>query len=247
MKAFILAAGLGTRLKPLTGDKPKALVEVNGTSMLGNLILHLKTKGIRQFLVNLHHFSAQIIEHVEANGQFGVDIAFSDESEALLDTGGAIGKAAWFFKGNEPVLVHNVDILSTLNPDELRGYHRKQNSLVTLCVRKRKSTRALLFDRQMQLRGWANLSKKEFRWVGQPSPGANRFAFSGVYLAQPEFAEKLTMKGRFSIIDAWLSMAGTERVLGFEDKSDYWFDLGTEEKIKAAEDFLKDSENRKSS
>ena len=244
MKAFILSAGLGTRLKSLTTVKPKALVEVNGTSMLGNLILHLKAQGIRQFLINLHHFADQIIRHLESHDHFGVDIIFSDETQQLLDTGGAIRKAAKFFKGNETILIHNVDVVSGINLKELTSYHKQKKALASLCVRKRDSSRALLFDNKMQLGGWAHLGQNHFKWVDQPLANFNSFAYSGIYLAQPEFAEKLPFTGRFSIIDAWLEMAQTERIVGFEDLSDYWFDLGTKEKIQRAEDYFNKDKNQ---
>ncbi|MCF6170542.1 MAG: NTP transferase domain-containing protein [Bacteroidales bacterium] len=238
MKAFILSAGLGTRLGPLTATKPKALVEVNGKSMLENLVLHLKNQGIQQFLINVHHYAEQLIQFVKDKNSFGVDIRFSDESLQLLDTGGAIQKAAGFFEGNETVLIHNVDVVSGVKLKELAGCHKQRKALVTLCLRKRNSGRALLFDEKMALTGWTHLGKKEFKWVGPPQSNFNSFAYSGICLAQPGFAEKLPFTGRFSVIDAWLTMAQTERILGFEDKSDYWFDLGTEEKIASAENYF---------
>ncbi len=241
MKAFILAAGLGTRLGSLTADKPKALVEVNGKSMLENLVMHLKSQGIQQFLINIHHFAEKVIQHVKDKNNFGVDITFSDESQELLNTGGAIINAADFFKGDEIILVHNVDVASGMKLEELANYHKQKDALVTLCVRKRESSRALLFDEKMQLGGWANLVQDDYKWVGKPMKNYETFAYSGVYLAQPNFAEKLPFTGRFSIIDAWLKMAATERIVGFKDFSDYWFDLGTKEKIAVAEEyFLKD-------
>jgi NDP-sugar pyrophosphorylase family protein len=239
MKAFILAAGMGTRLGSLTADKPKALVEVNGKSMLENLILHLKLKGIQQVLINVHHFSDKIIQHVEVKNNFGVDITFSDESQELLDTGGAIRKAADFFKGNESILVHNVDVASGINFEDLESYHKKNNALATLCVRKRESSRALLFDEKMQLSGWANWAKDDYKWVNKPMTTFDSFAYSGIYLVQPDFAKKLPFTVRFSIIDAWLKMAKTEKIIAFEDKSAYWFDLGTKVKIGVAEKYLK--------
>ena len=238
MKAFILAAGMGTRLGSLTADKPKALVEVNGKSMLENLVLQLKLQGIQQFLINVHHFSDKIIQHVEAKNNFGVDITFSDESQELLDTGGAIRKAAVFFKGNESILVHNVDVASGINFEDLESYHKKNNALATLCVRKRESSRALLFDEKMQLSGWANWAKDNYKWVSKSMTTFDSFAYSGIYLVQPDFAKKLPFTARFSIIDAWLKMAKTEKIIAFEDKSAYWFDLGTKKKIEAAERYL---------
>jgi len=143
-----------------------------------------------------------------------------------------------FFKGSEPVLVHNVDVASGINLVELASYHSKTDALATLCVRKRNSTRALLFDENMALGGWANLAQSDYKWVSNPQTDFHSFAYSGVYLAHPAFAEKLPFDGHFSIIDAWLKMAETERIIGFEDQSDYWFDLGTKEKIVKAEAYF---------
>lgn len=239
MKAFILAAGLGTRLKSMTSDRPKALVEVNGKSMLENLLLHLKLQGIHRFLINVHHFADQIIDHIKSNENFGLDITFSNEAQQLLDTGGAVRKATAFFKGDEAILIHNADVASGIDLKKLFNFHEQHDALATLCVRKRNSGRALLFSEKMNLCGWANLKQNEFKWTDKPTDNYNSFAYNGIYLAQPEFASKLPFTGRFSIIDAWLKMAKTERILGFEDTSDYWFDLGTPEKIQEAENYFR--------
>ncbi len=239
MKAMILAAGLGTRMGELTRNKPKALFPVNGVPMLELVIERLKKQGIKKFLVNVHHFGDEVIAYIEKNDRFGVDIQISDERDELLDTGGAIRKAKEFFRGNEPVLIHNVDVLSNLNLNDLIRHHQKTNTLVTLVVRKRKSGRALLFDDEMQLTGWADLKNKIFKWVSGPVENFETFAYSGIYLANPDFAEKLPFTGRFSIIDAWLEMAKTERIVGWSDTSSVWFDMGTAEKIRAAEEYLK--------
>jgi len=239
MKAMILAAGLGTRLGELTTDKPKALIPVNGIPMLGLVIGQLKKQGIRKFLVNVHHFGDRVIEYIEKNEQFGVDIEISDERNELLDTGGAIRKAKEFFMEDEPVLVHNVDVISDINLKNLMAHYLKTGACATLVVRKRKSGRALLFDDKMQLTGWADLEKKNYKWVNGPVEKFITFAYSGIWMAGREFVEKLPFSGKFSIIDAWLEMAKTERIIGWSDTSAYWFDLGTPEKIRAAEDFLK--------
>jgi NDP-sugar pyrophosphorylase family protein len=237
-KAFIPAAGLGTRLGDLSKSKPKALAEVDGIPMLELTIERLKKNGIRKFVVNVHHFGDEVIDFIKQRNNFGVDIQISDERSELLDTGGAILKAATFFDGNEPVLVHNVDVISEVDFKQLAEWHQQQNALVSLCVRKRKSGRALLFNDKMFLKGWANLEKNEFKWVNNPVEIFQSFAFSGIYLFNPDFAKKLPYKGKFSIIDAWLKMAKTENILGFHDQSSNWFDLGTTQKIKIAEAYL---------
>ena len=239
MKAMILAAGLGTRLGNLTKDKPKALVEINGITLLENLIIRLKEQGIKQFIVNIHHFGEQIIEFLEKNKNFGVNIAISDERDELLDTGGAIKKASSFFKGEEPVLVHNVDVYSEFNLNELLAYHRGMGSLVTVCVRKRNSGRALIFNNKKLLVGWVNLEENYFRWVNERTEIFETYAYNGVFIAEPGFAEKIPFDGMFSIIDCWLKMAKKDEIAAYIDESPVWFDLGSEEKIKKAEQYLK--------
>lgn len=239
-KAFIPAAGMGTRLGKATGDRPKALVKVNGVPMLELVIERLKGKGINHFMVNVHHFSRQLIDFLSRIKYSGVQIEISDETNELLDTGGAIKKAIRFFEGNEPVLVHNADIISEVDLSELEMFHKENRALATLCVRKRKSGRVLLFDEEMNLTGWKNTVDESYKWVSDPADSYLDFAYSGIYLADRRFARLLPMTGKFSIIDALLKMAGTHRILGYLDRSQYWFDLGTEEKIKIAESYLRD-------
>jgi len=238
MKAMILAAGLGTRLGEITLKKPKALVEINGITMLEGLIMRLKEQGVDQFLINIHHHGEQIIDFLKKNENFGVEISISDERNELLDTGGAIKKAAAFFKGNEPVLVHNVDVYSELNLNNLLEYHHGMDSLVALCVRKRVSGRALMFSDKKQLVGWVNLDERIYKWVKKPVTNYETYAYNGVFLADPKFAAKMPFEGKFSIIDCWLEMAKINKITGYFDESPAWFDFGTEEKIKTAEQYL---------
>ncbi len=233
MKAIILAAGLGSRLKSITANNPKALVEVNGKPMLEIVIQYLKKQGVVDFMINIHHFGDSIIEFLSRNNNFGVNITISDERDHLLDTGGAILKAHGFIKGNQPVLVHNVDIISDVKIADLLNHHAKSGSIATLCVRKRNSGRGLLFDDTMKLIGWANVEKRDFKWVNNVLANYNLFAFSGIYLISPQFSDKIMQRGKFSIIDTWLTMARSEIISGFIDSSDTWHDLGTIEKIKA--------------
>jgi NDP-sugar pyrophosphorylase family protein len=237
-KAFIPAAGLGTRLGLISKSKPKALVEVGGVPMLELTIERLKKKGISKFVVNVHHFGDEVIDFIKQRNNFGVDVQVSDERSELLDTGGAILNAASFFDGNNPILVHNVDVISEVDFIQLLEWHQQQNAMVSLCVRKRESGRALLFDDKMFLKGWANLEKNEFKWVDEPVENFQAYAFNGIYLFNPEFINKLPFRGKFSIIDTWLKLAGTEKITGFHDRSKNWFDLGSTEKIKIAEDYL---------
>ena len=238
MKAFILAAGLGTRLGNLTKDKPKALVKVNGQEMLALTIKRLKENGYNEFIVNVHHYGNMVIDFLK-NSNFGVTIHISDERKQLLDTGGALLKATEHLKGDEPVLVHNVDVISKINFKELTTYHTRQKALATTCVRERQTDRMLIFDHQKQLKGWTNKKTGEFKWSIAPVSNYQIYAYSGIYIISPEFIRNIKQKGKFSIIDAWLDLAGRHKITGYLDQSEYWFDLGTPEKIKEAELYLK--------
>ena len=238
MKAFILAAGLGSRLAPLTNNKPKALVEFNGRPMLQELIVRLKKQGFDQLLINIHHFGDKVLEFLEENNNFGIDISVSDERELLLDTGGAIVKAAGFFKGNEPVLVHNVDIYSNLEFSGLIKIHKESNALVTLAVRNRVTSRKLLFDERLRLTGWRNIKTGEYKWVDKQSAGYKERAYSGIYVASPDYPEQIKMSGSFPIVAQWLRLAKTNLIKGVEHNEGHWFDLGSVEKIAEAERFI---------
>ena len=235
MKAIILAAGLGTRLKNITQNKPKALVEVNGRTMLEIAILNLKAHGFNNFLINIHHMGNSIIDFLACNNNFGVNITISDERQCILDTGGAILKAKDFIVGEEPVLIHNVDIISNVNIRDLMQQHRKSRSIATLCVRKRDTERFLLFNKDLQLIGWVNIKNNEFRWVGESQSEYGMYAFSGIYVISPKFVDSITHTGKFSIIDSWLEIAKENTLSGYIDTSKQWHDLGTIEKIKFAE------------
>ncbi len=235
MKAMILAAGLGTRLGKLTENKPKALVDFAGKPMLQLLLLKLKVQGFRQILINIHHFGSQIVEFVERHKGFGLDVSFSNESEKLFDTGGAIWNARNFFQTNEPVLVHNVDVFSDINLQKVLEQHIENGALASLLVHNRQTKRYLLFDRNYQLKGWTNTTENNYKWVDKPCKVVQRLAYSGIWIAGSGFVEKLPFSGTFSIINAWLAMAKTENIYGLQDHSTHWFDIGSAEKIKAAE------------
>ncbi len=239
MKAFILAAGLGSRLAPLTNDKPKALVDFNGRPMLQYLIERLKEQGFNHLLINIHHFGELILNFLEKNKNFGVDISVSDERGQLLNTGGAIVKAAAFFKGNNPVLVHNVDIYTDLDFSQLIEAHKASGALVSLAVKNRNSSRKLLFDEQMRLKGWKNLKSKEYKWVNNKTTGYIERAYSGVYIASPEYPGLIKQTGSFPIVPQWLRLAKNQLFKGIEHNEGHWFDLGSMEKIKAAQRVIK--------
>ncbi len=235
MKAIILSAGLGTRLKEITKTKPKALVEVKGVTMLERVILKLSSEGVTEFLVNIHHKGQDIIDFLIAKNHFGLNIKISDERDQLLNTGGAILKAEDFIVGNDPILVHNVDIVSDVSINDLLEYHKSNDCIATLCVRERYTNRYLLFDNDINLIGWTNQKAGSFKWVGHSAEVYKKLAFSGIYLISPDFINKIKQKGEFSIIDSWLDIAKIETIKGYIDNSNVWHDLGTSERIKNAE------------
>ena len=163
MKAMIFAAGMGTRLKPLTDTMPKALVPINGKPMLEHIILKLKNSGFTQIVINIHHLGQQIIDFLAENNNFGIDIIISDERDYLMDTGGGIKKAKSFFTGKEPFLIHNVDIISNVDLKKLYEKHLETNPLATLLVSKRETSRYLLFNKENKLCGWRNLETGEVK------------------------------------------------------------------------------------
>jgi NDP-sugar pyrophosphorylase family protein len=240
MKALILAAGMGTRLKPLTDTTPKALVPVGGKPMLEHLILKLKKSGFCEIVVNIHHLGEQIVSFLEANNRFGLTIHISDERACLMDTGGAIKQAAVFLEDNEPFLVHNVDIVSDVDLGAFRSGHQR-DSLATLLVSRRASSRLLLFDQENALCGWRNRSTGEVKFCS-PAPAPlryNEYAFGGVHILSPEvFARMAGWSGSFSIISFYLSARPGE-VRAYPSPGLALIDAGNLESLSKAEKFLK--------
>lgn len=245
MQAMIFAAGLGTRLKPLTDHLPKALVSLQGKPMLEHVILKLKSAGFTQVVVNVHHFGQQIIDFLEERQYFGIHIAVSDERGLLLDTGGGIKKAAAFFSPDEPVLIHNTDILSDVDVAALYEAHRQSGAFATLLVSERETSRYLLFDAGNRLRGWENRKTGEvkspladFRWEDY-----RPYAFGGIHVISPAVFERMEgWEGKFSIIDFYLSLAGREEIRAYPVPSgSFWMDLGKPEALQKAEEYLRGS------
>jgi NDP-sugar pyrophosphorylase family protein len=234
MKAMILAAGLGTRLRPLTDDRPKALVEVAGNTLLEITLRRLRQFGIREAIVNVHHFAEMIVGYLKKNDNFGMRIEISREDE-LLDTGGGLKKAAWFFledssNSDEPFILHNVDVLSTIDLEQIARSHRKHQALATLAVQERETSRYLLFDAQNQLCGRQSGRDREPEIV-RPSVRSSgqmqALAFSGVHVISPRLLTRMTEDGVFSIITSYLRLAGVgEKIFGFRADEYYWRDLG---------------------
>jgi len=239
MKAMILAAGLGTRLRPLTDNKPKALVEIAGKPMLEWVIRKLIAAGIREIVINIHHFPDQILDFLEEKKNFGIDIAISDETNALLDSGGAILKASSFFSSGASFLVHNVDVVTNLDIPKLQAYHMQCQALATLAVRKRESSRYLLFDQDMRLRAWHNTQTGQYKGgIQAQDMNLNPLAFSGIYMISPDIFPLITESGCFSVIELFLRLAPVHKVQGLLQEDGWWFDIGKESSLQIAASHL---------
>jgi len=235
---MVLAAGLGTRLRPLTDDRPKALVEVNGRALLEITLLRLRGFGIREVIVNAHHFADLIVAFLKAHDNFGMRIEVSRE-DVLLDTGGGLKKASWFFLENsedldEPFLLHNVDVISSIDFSKMLDAQRQSQALATLAVHKRESGRQLLFDDEMRLCGRRAGKEKEPEIVcraGHLEP----LAFTGVHVISPRLLGLMKEEGIFSIVDCYLRLASArEKIAAFRADEYYWRDLGRMEDLHQA-------------
>ena len=240
MKAMIFAAGLGTRLKPLTDTMPKALVPVAGKPMLEHVINKLKNAGFDEIIINVHHFAEQIIDFLQANNNFGITIHISDETNKLLDTGGGIKKAAPFL--NEPCLIHNVDILSNPDLKALFDYHLKSGNDSTLLVSPRKTVRYLLFNEENRLCGWINkdsLQTKPEGFIYQPDI-QKEYAFSGIHVISPNLFQEMDDKwtGKFSIMDFYLQTCKDMQIGGYAKEDLRLIDIGKPETLAQAADFI---------
>jgi mannose-1-phosphate guanylyltransferase len=253
MKAMILAAGLGTRLRPLTDDRPKALVEVAGRTMLEITLCRLRSFGVREVIVNTHHYADMIVDYLHASGNFGMRIEVSRE-QVLLDTGGGLKNAAWFFLDpggslQEPFILHNVDVISTIDLNRMMRFHTEHNALATLAVQDRETSRYLLFDEQGLLCGRrvGRTARAEAANAGaasvddgqdelvRPAQKLQALAFSGVHVISPHLFAKMRDDGAFSIIDAYLHLAAQgEKIVAFRADEYAWRDLGRPESVMQA-------------
>jgi N-acetyl-alpha-D-muramate 1-phosphate uridylyltransferase len=230
MKAMILAAGLGTRLKPFTDHHPKALAPVNGKPVLQRNIEYLQRHGIDEVIINVHHFAEQVVTAVEENKGWGSKITISDESDEVLETGGGILKAASYLQDSNPFVVMNADILTDLNLSEMMAAHIRQNPMGSLAVTTRNSSRALLFDVQNNLCGWAN----EKTGASKGLPGQPK-AFSGIQILNPEIFQHIHFSGKFSMIDVYLDLCPKHIFMAFDHSQSLFMDIGTPEKLALAE------------
>jgi len=238
MKAMILAAGLGTRLKPFTDKYPKALAIVNGKSLLQRNIEYLQDFGITEVIVNVHHFADKITRAIKKNKGFGSTIVISDETQEILETGGAIKKASWFFKDNEPFVLMNVDVLTNMDMELMIKHHIKQKPLATLAVTTRKTSRYFLFDELDNLCGWKNEKTNEQK-MSKEIIGHTQKAFSGIHVISPDIFSLIKHEGKFSIIDVYLELSKTHAISAFDHSTSKFVDVGQPESIVQAEKMFK--------
>lgn len=234
MKAMVFAAGLGTRLLGETSDKPKALVEIGGKTLLQHTIEKLKREGINEIIVNVHHFSELVKDYLSTHN-FGIPVFVSDESGKLLDTGGGLKKASRFFDDNSPILIYNVDILSNIDLQHLKKVHSHSGALATLVVRNRQTQRYFKFDENKRLVGWINKKTGESKIsIPENFEKAREMAFSGIHIVQPEIFKLMPKEDRFSIVQVYLELAKTHHIQGYFDDSDLWMDVGKPEQLAEA-------------
>ena len=238
MEAMIFAAGLGTRLQPLTNNKPKALVEVAGKPLLEHCIEKLIQSHCTKIVVNIHHFGEQIIDFLGSK-KFDVEIIISDERNLLLDTGGGLKNAAKAFSGKKPVLVHNVDVFSNIDLQQLYNIHQHGNALATLAVASRNTSRYLLFDKKDNLVGWKNQKTGETLWANPTAEhSAVPLAFSGIHVVSPEIFELLPDIDPYPIVPQYVHLATNHTIKAFEHTAEQWIDVGKPDTITLAQEFI---------
>ena len=234
MRAMVLAAGLGTRLRPLTDSRPKALVKIGGRPLLDITLPRLRKFGINDVIINTHHFADMLSDYLDAHQNFAMHIEVSRE-DVLLDTGGGLKNAAHFFAdSNQPFLLHNVDVLSNIDFRAMVQLHLEQNALATLAVQQRASSRQLLFDGDAQLCG--RRTKGAADELVRPAGQITSLAFSGIHVISPRIFALMKEEGMFSVVDVYLRLAAEgEKIIAFRADEYYWRDLGTLESLRAAE------------
>lgn len=237
MKAVIFAAGLGSRLQPLTDNKPKALVEIGGKTLLELAINYLKKYGIQEFVINIHHFGDLILEYLHRHNNFGVIIHISDERQQLLNTGGGLFKMEKWL-ANDPFVVYNVDIITDIDLDKMVAFHHRNKALATLAVRNRTTCRYLLFDDDNYLRGWKNVKTGNSVYTCQHSNDLNAYAFSGIHVIDPAIFQYKPEEQIFSIIHWYLDLAKSHLISGYVHNDSFWLDVGKLPAIKKAEEYL---------
>ena len=244
MQAFIPAAGIGSRLKPLTDYCPKALIEIGGKTLLEIAIDKLAGLGAKRIVVNVHHHANMMLDFIQQH-HWPTEVLISDESDQLMDTGGGLKKAANFFFSNEPILIHNVDILSAIDLKQLEKQHSDSKSIATLAVSQRNSSRKLLFNKQNQLVGWRNDTTGETKWSMQTEKDTCSLSFSGISIVDPLLISLLpTANKPYPIIPAYLEIAKNHRISYFKHDSKSWLDVGKPETLAQAQHFLSQTINK---
>ncbi|MDA3942405.1 MAG: sugar phosphate nucleotidyltransferase [Bacteroidetes bacterium] len=239
--AMILAAGKGTRLKNLTAARPKALLEINGITLLERAINQVLAAGVSTIIVNVHHFAEQVIQFLNQPKFSALDLYISDESNELLDTGGGLLKARDYFIDSQSVLIHNVDIISDLNIASIIKDFEDDEAMAWLLTQKRTSNRQLLFDPLDQLCGWKDKRTESYKWVDKPTKDYQEFSFSGIHLLKPALLAGLPVR-KTSIIDLYLNLAMHQQIRSKPIKTGFWFDLGKKSQIEQIEQFFKQRE-----
>jgi MurNAc alpha-1-phosphate uridylyltransferase len=234
MKAMIFSAGLGTRFKPWTDKHPKALAIINGKSLLQRNIEYLQQYGVKDVIVNVHHFASQITSAIEKNNGWGSNIIISDESAEVLETGGGLLKAKELFTPGEKFITCNVDILTNLAIDKLIAFHEKQKPLISFGVTDRKTSRNFLFDKNNRLCGWINNTTGEKR-LSIDKPGLVQKAYSCIVVFEYKVFDLIPFTGKFSLTDLYLELAKKHLILGYEHTGDKWIDVGKTESVATAE------------
>jgi len=235
MKAMILAAGEGSRLKPLTDKIPKALVEVKGKTLLEHTINYLKHFGVDEIVINVHHFAEQIVAYLKDKNNFNIRIEISDETDRLLDTGGGLKKASWFFNDKSSFFLTTVDVITNLDLNKLYQFHLKSGALATLAVKKRPSTREFLFDKDYCLCGWKNNLTGEEKLLVSKDAVKYSIAFSTYHVINPVIFKLITEKDTFSMTDLYLRLAKEHTIKGFVHDESFWMEFGRIENIEKAE------------
>jgi NDP-sugar pyrophosphorylase family protein len=240
--AMIFAAGLGTRLKPFTNHHPKALAPVNGKSLLHHNVFYLKRFGIKKIIVNVHHFANQIVDEIANHKNWDIEILVSDETSEVLETGGGLLKAKNLILPCENFVVMNVDILTDLDIAKMYQQHLNEQSLATLAVTERQTSRYFLFDNQMKLSGWQNVQTNEVKGISSSeeitSLQLKPFAFSGVHIINSNIFNLITQQGKFSMVDVYLSLMKQQNLKGFNHSGGKLLDVGKPESIKKAEEMF---------
>lgn len=237
IKAMIFAAGMGTRMRPLTDHVPKALILINGKPLIWYAIQQLLPLGITSLVVNVHHLGEQVIDYFETTS-FDIPIIISDESAQLLDTGGGLLKARESLMDADLLVALNADIISNANLRTIIKQHVKKKAMATLVVRQRETSRYLLFDNEMQLSGWKNIQSGEHKIARPAYDNSTPYAFSGIQVFDPELLDNIDEEGKFSMIDVYLRLAKTQKIMGFVDDSDLWIDVGKPGALEQAENLL---------